>query len=298
MLTVLHRFSWPAALLAGLFWVALLLLSAFPASASELAQGGGIVDIAEKECSFWLDYDDDGEGDAVINTGPDSYARQETPVVGGCSFKLNTDAETTLVVVTELVDWSSEVEITREPGLPQRVTLHPGRTAIPGLHGGMRISITHTGITPRSGKPRALPDDFTHEVQIPRSFRLLEVTVTAADGTKDRLEESVQSATSAYIDTHAHLSDRVRHDDAAAPDAAAALAGDLLKEGYPQLADRVLALEVSPVRSNGVNWWMWSTIGIVVLMVIVIIGFAVNSLRQKDSGAGGNVPPPKQTDSM
>ena len=284
MLAVLHRVPWPAALLAGLFWAVLLLLPASFASASWLVQGGGLVDISEQECSFWLDYDDDGEGDAVINTGPDSYARQETPVVGGCSFKLNTDAETTLVVVTELVDWSSEVEITREPGLPQRMTLHPGRTEIPGLSGGMRISVSHTGMTPRSGKTRALPDDFTHEVQIPRSFRLLEVTVTAADGTKDRLEENVQSATSAYIDTHAHLSDRVRRDDAAAPDVAAALAAELLEDGYPQLADRVLKLEVSLVESGGVNLWMWSTIGIIVVVVTLAIGFVVFQFLNRRAG--------------
>ena len=284
MFAVLNRVSWPVALLAGLFLAALLLWPVFPATASGPAQGGGVVDISEKECSFWLDYDDDGEGDAVINTGPDSYARQETPVVGGCSFKLNTDAETTLIVVTELADWSSEVEITREPGLPQRVTLHPGRTEIPGLQGGMRISVSHTGITPRSGKTRALPDDFTHEVQIPRSFRLLEVTVTAADGTKDRLEENVQSATSAYIDTHAHLSDRVRRDDAAAPDVAAALAAELLEDGYPQLADRVLKLEVSLVESGGVNWWMWSTIGIIVAVVALAIGFVAFQFLNRRAG--------------
>lgn len=278
------RVSWPAALLAGLLLVALLLLSTSPSAAFAPAQGGGVVDIAEKECSFWLDYDDDGEGDAVINTGPDSYARQETPVVGGCSFKLNTDTETTLIVVTELADWSSEVEIAREPGLPQRVTLHPGRTEIPGLQGGMRISVSHTGITPRSGKLRALPDDFTHEVQIPRSFRLLEITVTAADGTKDRLEESVQSATSAYIDTHAHLSDRIRQDDAAAAEAAVALADELLAEGYPQLADRVLALEVSPADSGGTKWWLWITIGIGAVAVLVVIGFAIILFIRKSSG--------------
>ena len=274
MLAVLPRVSWPAVLLAGLFLAACFLLP-MSSTASGPAQGGSVVDIAERECSFWLDYDDDGEGDAIINTDPDSYARQETPVVGGCSFKLNTDSETTLIIVTELADWSSEVEIIREPGLPQRVTLHPGRTEIPGLQGGMRISVNHTGITPRSGKTRDLPDDFTHEVQIPRSFRLLEVTVTAADGTKDRLEESVQSATSAYIDTHAHLNDRIRHDDAAASEAAAALASELLAEGYPQLADRVLALEVSPADSSGANWWLWVAIGVGAVAALVVIGIVV-----------------------
>lgn len=274
MRIALDCFCRPSSLLAGLLLIALLLLPLRPLSASG-PQQGGTVDIADKECSFWLDFDADGEGDTGISTDPDSYARQETPVVGGCSFKLNTDAETTLIIISELADWSSEVEITREPGLPQRSTLHPGKSEIPGLQGGMRISVNHTGVTPRSGKSRALPDDFTHEVQIPRPFRLLEITVTAADGTKDRLEESVQSASSAYIDTHEHLSDRIRHDGDAAPDGPVDLAGELLEEGYPQIANRVLAMDVLPTNGGGANWWMWSTIGIIALIVVAGIIFGV-----------------------
>lgn len=284
MLLARGCFCRPATLLAGLLLIALLLLPLRPLSASG-PQQGGTVDIADKECSFWLDFDDDGEGDTAISAEPDSYARQETPVVGGCSFKLNTDAETTLIIVSELADWSSEVEITREPGLPQRSTLHPGKSEIPGLQGGMRISVNHTGVTPRSGKSRALPDDFTHEVQIPRPFRLLEITVTAADGTKDRLEESVQSASSAYIDTHEHLSDRIRHDGDAAPDGPVDLAGELLEEGYPQIANRVLAMDVSSADGGGTNWWMWSTIAIAALVGIAMVAIVVLVIRNRPGPA-------------
>lgn len=298
MLATARQLVWPAALLAGLLLIAFLFLPLRPLSASG-PQQGGTVDIADKECSFWLDFDDDGEGDTVISTNPDSYARQETPVVGGCSFKLNTDAETTLIIVSELDDWSSEVEITREPGLPQRLTLHPGRAAIPGLQGGMRISVNHTGATPRSGKSRALPDDFTHEVQIPRPFRLLEITVTAADGTKDRLEESVQSASSAYIDTHDHLSDRIRHDGDAGLDAAADLAGELLDEGYPQIANRVLAMEVASVAGGGTNWWMWITIGILALVAFAGVAVLVLAIRNRaGSGTPGQNQPARSRNRM
>lgn len=285
MPAALRCFRRRAMLFAGLLALVLSLLPASPLAASGTSQGAGEpVDIAEKECAFWLDFDQDGEGDAAIDTGPGHYARQETAVVGGCTFKLNTRAEATLVVVSELDDWSSEVEISQEPSLPERFTLHPGRAEIPGLEGGMKISVNHTGQTPRSVKSRSLPDDYEHEVQVPRPFRLLEVTVITPAGKKDRLEENVQSASSAYISAHERINDRTSGAEAAPPDSAMALAGELLDEGYPQIADRVLGLEMVSVGNGGTNWWKWGTlIGLGVLVVIAVVGGATVWLTNRDS---------------
>ena len=178
----IHRICRPAAWFAGLFLVALLLLSsALPLSASGPMQGGDAVDIADRECTFWLDFDGDGEGDELIDTTSGNYTRQETAMVGGCEFRLNTPPQSTLVVTSELKRWISEVELTREPGSPDRITLQPGDTEIPGLEGGYRVIISHRGTTPRSGKSRPVGYDYTHEVQIPLPLRLLEVKVTTPE---------------------------------------------------------------------------------------------------------------------
>ena len=279
------RICRPAAWLAGLF-LAVLLISASPAlplTASGALQGGDAVDIADRECTFWLDFDGDGEGDDLIDTAPATYTRQDTAIVGGCEFRLNTPAQSTLVVTSELNRWISEVELTREPGTPNRITLQPGDTEIPGLEGGYRVIISHRGITPRSGKSRPVGDDYIHEVQIPLALRLLEVTVTTPDGTSDRLEENIQSASSAYIDADRRIGQHYGDDT---PSPLVILASELLAEGYPQIADRVMAVDAASTSDAGTNWWMWSTIAIIALLVLVGIAFAVFIARQNRSGSG------------
>ena len=277
MLPAHGRFIRPAALFAGLSLLALLilplLLPAHPLTASGPAQGDDeAVDIYDKQCTFWLDFDDDGEGDTEIDTSPGSYSHQETPVVGSCEFKLNTPAESaaTLLLQTELVRWRSEVEIVREPGLPERKVLQPGRVEIPGLSGGMKITVEHKGTTPRSSKIRSLRDNYEHEVQEPRPFRLLEIVVTTSAGSYDRLEENASSASSAYIDAHQRISEHSATATDMETDAIVALAGELLVEGYPQIADRLLDAALAANTDDGINWWKWAAIALIVAFVIVL----------------------------
>lgn len=271
-------------LCAALLLAALLL--PYPLFASGPLQNGSAtsVDIADRECAFWLDFDADGEGDDAIDTGPDHYARQETAVVGGCTFRLNTDAAATLVVKSELDDWKATVEIIRNPGAPETKTLYPARPEIPGLQGGMEIRIDHQGATPRSEKNRTLRDDYNHAVQTPRQFRLLEVTVTTPDGISDRLEQSVQSASSAYIEAHRRIS-------ASNPDesSSAALAAELLAEGYPQIAGRVLAL-TDASGNTGADWWRWPALALAAVLVIAAIVIAVMYLRHRSSAPDSPTP--------
>lgn len=277
---------YPAAILlfTGLLLAALLVPYPLFASGPLQNGSGSSVDIADRECAFWLDFDGDGEGDDAIDTGPDHYARQETAVVGGCTFRLNTDAEATLVVVSELNDWKATVEIIRNPGAPETKTLYPARPKIPGLQGGMEIRIDHRGTTPRSEKNRTLRDDYSHSVQTPRQFRLLEVTVTTPDGISDRLEQGVQSASSAYIETHRRTSGYPQDDSPAVT-----LAAELLSEGYPQVADRVLGLADAPV-STGTNWWMWTTIAILAVVAIAVVG-VFGFMHFHNSGAASDSEP-------
>lgn len=254
-------------------------------------QGEATVDISEPECAFWLDFDDDGEGDEPVEIHPDQYIRQETPVVGGCEFKLNTQAEATLVLVSELTDWSSEAEVIQEPSMPRPFTLHPGRNEISGLRGSMRIEVAHSGVTPRSVKLRTLRDGYEHQVQVPRPFRLLEVTIITPDGRLDRLEESVQSASAAYIGTQQLVAGRGGAPDDAGSDRVMHLAGDLLEQGYPQIAANVLDLGDQGVGSGVSVVWKWLTIilaAVLFLVVTGLVGFLYWSTRHSSSRVAAN----------
>ena len=273
MLAGTGRLTARAVLIASIFLLASGLLPASDVAAVGPSQSDGeSVDIDGPECTFWLDFDDDGEGDAEINTVSDSYARQQTPVVGSCEFKLNTSVESTLVLETELDNWRSVVEIVEEPGLPDRKVLQPGRVEIPGLVGGMKITVEHRGVTPRSVKNRTLRDDYHHDVQVPRPFRLLDITVTTPSGTYDRLERTANSASSAFIETHKRVTDRIIEDAGPNPDTVAALTRELLYEGYPQIAGRLLDVKVVTAEDGSVNWWMWATIGLFLVIVGATIG--------------------------
>ena len=119
-----------------------------PLDASGPSQSGSEApDIAEPECSFWLDHDNDGEGDEPFEA--DAYVLQETPVVGGCSFKLQAPDEATILMASELKDWEVEVELKREPGPTDDFKMYSGRTEIPGVKGNMRVILNFAeGDTP------------------------------------------------------------------------------------------------------------------------------------------------------
>lgn len=228
-------------------------------AAGPLQAGSESPEIAEPECSFWLDHDTDGEGDEPFVTDPGSLALQQSPVVGGCTFKLNAPDEATLLVASELVDWEVEVELKREPGGAEEFKMYPGRTEIPGVQGRMRVIANFAkGATPRSGKSRTLPDGYRHEAQIPKEFRLIEITVTTPDGRKDRLERNATSASGAFISAHRLVSDG----NIGAPAWTVALAEEWLEQGYPQVSDSLMAADSanSGAGSGGVNWWMWIAI--------------------------------------
>ena len=261
--------------------VAMSLVVVHPAAASGPSQDGQSVDISERECAFWIDVDGDKIGDDPIDAHPDRHILQETAVEGGCEFKLNTETEATLVMVSELTGWKSEVTITQKPGKGEPFHLHPADDKIHGLRGGMEIEIKHAGTTPRSGKIRRLNDGYEHEIQVPLPFRLMEVTVVAPDGRQDRLEVSVQSASAAYLDTQRRiLATSAQTGGASEP--VVGLATKLLDDGYPHTAVEVLGLaEEAPGRA-GDGPWLWTTVALTVLIasaVVAVVAFVYLSKR-------------------
>ena len=269
------------------------LAPASPMVASGLLQSNlDSPEIAEPECSFWLDHDNDGEGDEPFDADSESLVLQDSPVVGGCSFKLNTSAEATLLVASELMDWEVDVEIKREPGPTEDFKMYLGRTEIPGVKGSMRVIANFArGNTPRSGKSRSLPDGYGYEAQIPEEFRLLEITVTTPDGSKDRLERNARSASGAYIGAQRLVSDG----DAELPEWAVTLAKEWLEDGYPQVAKSIMATDSASAASAGsrTNWWKWIAIvtwvGVVVVGVVAVTLIVVNARREP-------TPPPRNPD--
>ena len=224
-------------------------------------------EITGEECAFYLDYNGDGEGDQSIAS---KYIPQNTPVVGSCRFKLRMPEAGTLIVESELRDWEGEVEVTKEPEPDEVFKTHPGRPEIPDLDGSMSITVrVVAGDTPRSERERTLTDGYLHQVQIPNAFRLLGVTATFPDGSKDRLEENAQSASNEYISIHRALSEK----EGELQEWAVTLAGEWLEEGYPQVANSIVK-KGEEAQTESASWWKWAAIG-TWSAVAIIAGLAI-----------------------
>ena len=278
------------AVVCGLIAIGLAIASipVLMVNASGHWQDTSAVDISGRECTFWLDFDGDGEGDEPVEAHPDRHTLQETAVVGGCEFKVNVETEATLVIVSELVQWSSRVTVTREPEMERPYTLHSSDNQITGLVGGMTVEIQHSGVTPRSGKVRTLRDGYEHEVQVPLPFRLLEVTIITPDGRQDRHEVNVQSSSAAFLYTHQRVfASSVDADAGARP--IVELASGLMGDGYPQIADQVLALEDVAYAKRGPSAWMWATVALSLAIVLaaVLAGVAAYTKGRVRSVAAG-----------
>ena len=239
------------------------------------------VDITDKECSFWLDHDEDAEGDQPLDES--LYVLQQTPVVGGCTFKLNARESATLVIESELNDWRAEVELKREPGSAHAITLHPGRDKIPDIDGGMNIGVSLQGNTPHSIKKRELQGGYWHDVQIPKEFRLIEATLITSAGDEARIEETSNAASGAFIHAHERMSSTA---ESASPESVKLLTSKLLAEGYPEIAERVMSLEVSE-NGSGVNQWMWAAIATWILIAVIVF-IAIVVVLKSNAGRGSD----------
>ena len=257
------------------------------AAAPPFQTGSDPIVVSNKWCEFDLDYDDDGESNGSFNPDDGSYLPQETPILGKCNFTFTAAVRSTILFDSELDDWRAEVTLTEEPSgaVRETGTVHLGNRRIEGVTGGMVATVDLKGRTPRGELPRDLPQGYQHQVQIPERFRLLEITIiTSADDRERVASHEVSAASNAYIEARQEIA--VIHDSETAPPAEVmALADQLLAEGYPEIAERVAALQLQPAAppvvedTGGSNIWMLIAIVLIVIIVIVLGVIGVMLIR-------------------
>ena len=242
-------------------------------------------EITEVECNFYLDPDGDGKGNRPFEADLEEYIPQETAVVGSCEFKLNAPVKATLIIESELLDWEAAVELTKEPDPAEEFRMYPGNLEIEEVEGSMRVNVAiEDGKTPRSVQLRDLTEGYRQEVQEPEEFRLLEVTVVNPDGSNDRLEQNVQSASGPYIAAEDNLSEA--HGEM--PEWVTDLAGEWLSDGYPQVADSIIKEAWDNLGTGGsTSIWMWLAIVGWAIIAIAIVGGGIFILLQKSGSDQG-----------
>ena len=277
-----HYGLWAAALLAVCF--AFGAAGGGPAAAFWLAQDGAPITVTDKGCDFNFDHNDDSEPDGSFDPEGEDYLPQATPVIAHCWFRVSVIVDATITVESELADWNAKAEIERvDRRHTEEKTLNAGRSELAISAGGHRVNIRLRGNTPRGSTRNSLPEQYAHDLQVPHQFKLVNITVTTDAGDKEWVaSHDVESASNAYIEADAAVNQAANTPNSTLPASVLALAQQLLHEGYPEIAERVIALDF-PVDDAGgednggigLPIWAWGVIIAVITIAVIGIGAAV-----------------------
>ena len=266
--------------------VALTVAASFQyTSAAPSSQGGPEVD--DLWCEFKLDHNGDGEGDETFDPSTVVYLPQETGILAECEFTATTPVKATVQFESELEDWRANVLASEEPSGRKIVedAVRVGNREIEVPAGGMVVKVDLiSGSTPRGEGLNDLSQNYSHQLQLPVEFRLLEITVVTGAGNQTRVvSHDVAAASNAFIDARQAIDQTVSSPDALA------LAEQLLSEGYPDIAERVAAMPIPAPEEGGTNIWMWITIALAAVVVVVVIILLIGNIRSRGTP---DIPPP------
>lgn len=270
-------------LTTALLVVGVLAVTASAPYAAAAPPSQASLEVSDLWCEFKLDYEGDGEGNETFDPADANILPQETSVLGECNFTITTPVNATIQFDAELDNWRAKVQVKEEPSgrIIAEDTAHVGNREIAVPAGGMVVNVDLiNGSTPRGEGRKDLPQGYTHQLQLPVNFRLLEIAAVTGAGDRERVvSHDIAAASNAYIEAGKSIS------EAAPPPEALALANELMSEGYPGIAERVASLPIPPPQEGGANIWMWITILLAALVAVTIVFFLIMFLRSKsDTG--------------
>ena len=274
-------FDFPRLRLTAVVLVAILALwaglSQQPLAASAPSQSDGEpITVTEKGCDFDYDYDADGQPNGPFDPADGDYLPQDAWILGHCWFQVSVIVAANIRFESELVDWDGDVDlerVARQHSEPQSV--NAGSSDIHIGEGGYRINIKLRGRTPRGFELKSLNEEYSHDLQIPRQFKLVNITVTTDAGDKEWVEShDVSSASAAYIEAHSTIVEAENTSENPLPPSVMTLGRQLLDEGYPQIALRVVALEfqTDDNDANGGILPVWVWVAIIIAVVLLALG--------------------------
>lgn len=264
------------------------LISALPLAAAVSAQDNSEpIVITEKGCDFDFDRNSDGEPDGSFDPENIRYLPQDTSVLGRCFFQVTTTSDAVIEFESQLNDWAgvgTKEKVARQ--LSETIEVDAGKSEITISEGGSLINIDLSGNTPRGYDRNDLREGYKHDLQVPRTFRLIDIKITTDAGDSEWVvTQDVSSASNAYIEADDAITRASNDLENPLPLAVLQLGKQLLREGYPEIAVRVTNLEF-PTNSNEeeerkiLPTWVWGII-VAVVLVIGVAGFLIWLFRRK-----------------
>ncbi len=258
------------------------LILSLPVYSSPPEQGSAApITITERGCDFDIDDDGDGKSDGSFDPADGEYLPQGDSVLGKCFFRVTATAATKISIESQLEHWEANGvynKVARE--ISQPISLNAGGPSFTLDPGGHEITLVLKGDIPRGHAREELGEGYYHDLQIPKEFKLVDITVTTDAGDKEWVEShDVSSASISYIDAHSDINDALNEQETPIPPSVLAFSQQLLEEGYPEIAVRVTELNfpqdaAEADRGIDISWWVWLVIvgGIV---LVGIVGFII-----------------------
>ena len=234
--------------------------------------------VTENDCDFDLDNNGDGQPDQPFDPAGGGYLPQHTTVIAHCWFQVTTIADAVIQLESGLESWYAVAEITKATEqYSEDVELNGGESDTVIKAGGHHVNLNMFGQTPRGSDTREVGKGYRHELQVPNLFRLIDIAITTDARDKEVVvSETVSSASTAYIRAHDAIADAESDPENALPPSVLELGRELLEEGYPRTAERVVNLEFQ-MTGNGEKGGLlpiWGY-GVIIAGAVLLIAIGV-----------------------
>lgn len=261
--------------------VAWALILHTPAYSSPPEQSGAPpITITKNDCDFDVDDDADGESDGRFDPADGQYLPQGDAVLADCFFNVTSTAAIKVTVESQLENWEAEgfyEKVARERDNP--ISLDGGNQSFTLDPGGHQIKFLMVGKIPRGHNRVDLGEGYYHDLQIPKRFKLIDITVTTDAGDKEWVaSHEVSAASVSYIDARHEINQARNNAEGSVPASVLEFGEQLLGEGYPEIAVRAIELDFpqdagETERKINVPSWVWLAIfgGIALISIVGVV---------------------------
>ena len=126
-----------------------------------------------------------------------------------------------------------------------------------------------------------MPQGYRHQLQTPVHFRLFEITHFQRRRPGKGNFACYYGQPSSSKPRISEASDKAQ---LGLPPSLVTLSNDLLHEGYPSIAERVVALELEPTTVGVSAFWRWIAIVALAVIAAIVVGGIILIVMQTKSG--------------
>ena len=273
--------------LIAVIWAACASLTAASAVTAQSRSEPSLVD---PTCTYYTAAPTAGSPDWAL-ADPAEPVQQGNLIKADCAFGIAiADAgQTRIAVNSDLDGWNAQFNA-REDDRPAdiSVNLSAGSSETPPMPDNRQANVTIIGSAPRSENPVEAGEGYVHQLRHATQYNIFRITATNGAARDEHLSVG-HSAPASYLLTQAHLQETEANAASAnGPTTWPELAANVLDDGYPEIARRILDTHLAQEKTAAP---LLTTMGIVwgatATAVAVIAALSAIAIARTQRGNGG-----------